>query len=1089
MRRGDSMRPDVGAVLSRLKDFQRATVDYVFRRLYTDPEDERVSRFLIADEVGLGKTLVARGVIAKAVDYLWEDVPRIDVVYICSNLAIAQQNIDRLNITADREFQLASRLTLLPVTVERLHGNKLNFVSLTPGTSFDLRSRLGRYEERIVLYELLREHWDVPSGTLRNILRGNVEKENWKPRVRRFKRRGPSALDDEIRLDFYHALDRRPELRAEYEALAGRIHPLQTHLTRPMRRDRNAWVGKMRRVLARCSLSALEPDLVILDEFQRFKYLLQGEDEIADLARRMFTFSNVKVILLSATPYKMYTLHGEEDEHHYRDFLDTVSFLLEEQPGTMADLERAIDTYRDALLRLGRGTRGQLMEAKETIEQSLRQVMVRTERLAVSADRHGMLEETLTANGEIRSRDLASFVHLDGIARALDAGDQISYWKSASYPVNLMDDYKLKRQLDHALEESPSDDLVDLVARAQEHLLCWDDVQAYREVDPGNARLRALWKDAVETNNWQLLWMPPSLPYYRPGGPFHKVKPQGCTKSLIFSAWRLVPKCIAMLLSYEAERRMLDVHQRDFAYSELTEKRSPLLDFARSEDRLTGMPVLCLVYPCLTLAEKLDPLQLSIDLAQPDMPERQAVLEAARKKIRQLFHEATASQSIPKEGRPDEGWYWAALAILDRHFQTDELEGWLSTADESLGWRGLVEGESGSSRFGEHVDAFYAMFEDPNALGPLPSDIFDVLAHVALSSPAVTALRALLRLFQLQDDDDWPAFLQSAARIGMGFRSLLNQPEAISLLQGLYPEAPYWEKALHYGLDGNLQAVLDEYFHVLRESLGLMDSGPGASALKMSERVETALSIRAPTLRFDEISVENGKRLRVDDRGLRCRYALRFGDDRSWDDETRMRDVDVRIAFNSPFRPFVLATTSVGQEGLDFHQYCHRVIHWNLPSNPVDLEQREGRVHRYKGHVIRRNLARNYPLSRITPDQPLGDPWEQLFEQAIQDRPADANDLVPFWIYEAKADEDAAFKIERRVPVLPLSSEIPHLDRLKKSLVVYRSVFGQPRQPELVAFLASRLDEGEIEGFVRISTIDLSPPKASNASSSDEPST
>ena len=40
------------------------------------------------------------------------------------------------------------------------------------------------------------------------------------------------------------------------------------------------------------------------------------------------------------------------------------------------------------------------------------------------------------------------------------------------------------------------------------------------------------------------------------------------------------------------------------------------------------------------------------------------------------------------------------------------------------------------------------------------------------------------------------------------------------------------------------------------------------------------------------------------------------------------------------FRPFVLASTSVGQEGLDFHTYCHRLVHWNLPSNPVDLEQR-----------------------------------------------------------------------------------------------------------------------------------------------------
>ncbi|OYD87210.1 hypothetical protein CDG77_30600 [Nostoc sp. 'Peltigera membranacea cyanobiont' 213] len=54
-----------------------------------------------------------------------------------------------------------------------------------------------------------------------------------------------------------------------------------------------------------------------------------------------------------------------------------------------------------------------------------------------------------------------------------------------------------------------------------------------------------------------------------------------------------------------------------------------------------------------------------------------------------------------------------------------------------------------------------------------------------------------------------------------------------------------------------------------------------------------------------------------------------------------------KIFFKSQFRSFVLATTSVEQEGLDFHLYYHAIVHWNLPSNPVDLEQREGRVHGY----------------------------------------------------------------------------------------------------------------------------------------------
>ncbi len=44
-------------IMAGLKDFQRRAVDYVFRRLYTD--EDRVNRFLFADEGGLGETFVA----------------------------------------------------------------------------------------------------------------------------------------------------------------------------------------------------------------------------------------------------------------------------------------------------------------------------------------------------------------------------------------------------------------------------------------------------------------------------------------------------------------------------------------------------------------------------------------------------------------------------------------------------------------------------------------------------------------------------------------------------------------------------------------------------------------------------------------------------------------------------------------------------------------------------------------------------------------------------------------------------------------------------------------------------------------------
>ena len=134
-------------VMADLKDFQCDAVEYVFQRLYKDEDATR--RFLVASETGLGKTLVARGVIARAVDYLHDKVDRTDVLYICSNADIARQNIDRLNVTGRSNFAFAGRITLLPTVMHQLEkkgadrADRVNFISFTPGTTFDLKKLHG----------------------------------------------------------------------------------------------------------------------------------------------------------------------------------------------------------------------------------------------------------------------------------------------------------------------------------------------------------------------------------------------------------------------------------------------------------------------------------------------------------------------------------------------------------------------------------------------------------------------------------------------------------------------------------------------------------------------------------------------------------------------------------------------------------------------------------------------------------------------------------------------------------------------------------------------------------------------------------
>ena len=99
----------------------------------------------MADEVGLGKTLVARGVIAQAIDHLWDTVDRIDVVYICSNAQIARQNLAKLRVGGDDRAPPRRPPDHAGHRARRhLEGRKLNFVSFTPGTSFNFAQQRGQ---------------------------------------------------------------------------------------------------------------------------------------------------------------------------------------------------------------------------------------------------------------------------------------------------------------------------------------------------------------------------------------------------------------------------------------------------------------------------------------------------------------------------------------------------------------------------------------------------------------------------------------------------------------------------------------------------------------------------------------------------------------------------------------------------------------------------------------------------------------------------------------------------------------------------------------------------------------------------------
>lgn len=1086
-----TIRPNCDAILSDLKDFQRKTVDYVFRRLYTDPNPTR--RFLVADEVGLGKTMVARGIIAKTIDHLWESVPRIDILYICSNSDIAAQNINRLNCYSDEFNSKTTRITLLPSVINDLANSKVNFISLTPETSFKQSQGMGIGDERALLYLMLRDAWSLPMDAPECILAGNMDLNRFRHIIKRYGKR--YIIDPSLKERFLETMEQsidedrkngKKDIETRFKDLCFPYSRIRFNISEDDKKERARCISELRSLLARSCIDALEPDLIILDEFQRFKHLLSGEDPARELAEQLFSYSDenseARVLLLSATPYKMYTTADESGtDDHYLDFLNTLEFLHQDPAETEA-CKSLLNDYRRELFRIADGDLTRLLGIRDALEQKLRRIMVRNERLAVSKDRNGMLTEIAGRAVALEQEDLLSYCTLQQIAEIIDENDSLEYWKSSPYLLNFMEDYRFKRAFDNVCE-TPEEgrQLSQSLASSNGLLLSWKDIADYKQIDPLNARLRSQLTEIVGSNAWKLLWIPPALPYYEVGPPFSDVG--DFTKRLVFSSWKVVPKMMASLMSYEAERRMIGIWDPTIKNTPEARKRfSSLLRFSCSSDgerRLTGMPVLGIIYPSLTLARECDPLKIAME-SKNRLMHIEEMQTHVRERVERLL--APLIGNATEEGPEDENWYWAAPILLDKHNYADDTKDIFVQPNLANIWKDNgcsveddeEEEEGNTSLWHKHVSKASKLIDSPPSLGRPPRDLSFVITQMALAGPGVSALRALARITGGLGEplaEIW----NYAAQISWSFLHLFNLPGPTYLIRGLNSTSegknpPYWRMVLEYCVNGCLQATLDEYAHFLKEYEGLINHSRIDIAQKIASAIGGALSLRTVSLDVKEVCIDEVSReITQNPQTMRTQFALRLGGDLI-DEGKSVARAQVRRAFNSPFWPFVLITTSIGQEGLDFHPYCHAVVHWNLPANPVDLEQREGRIHRYKGHAIRKNLAQYYGFSALNPAD--NDPWEALFKAGVRDREPDASDLVPYWIFPT---EDGA-KIERHVPSLPLSRDMERLDGLHHSLTLYRMVFGQTRQEDLISFLRSYNQPDAIDDLAQKLKIDLSPP-------------
>jgi len=1053
------------------KPFQDATVAHVLNALRAHGGSRR---FLVADEVGLGKTRVAQGLMESLSREPREAKP-VRVFYMCSSLSIAAQNRDTLlKVIVDQAERKnasirADRLDMLPSAP--VNGTAPFYLyTLTPTTTGG--EGTGRVDERVVIGKALQAVCEplARRWAFLNRLCAPASNRTWQARW------------DTIQIRDRGVLERfRPRACA---ALGLADHAWEETLADAvesgLKEKPRATVEGMRRAMTLAVLEQLQPDLVIFDEFQRFFEMLppaEGETTDEDDGDRwreaheiMRTIVGARlprerrpaVLMLSATPYRLFARMRDGQQHH-EEFYQLAEFLFDDGGREVQALRQDFTRYRRHLVSDAPGSEDVLV-TRDSIERRLLRVMCRSERAGLLADEP--TGEAVTSDRpelpvHLEIDDVRAFRHLNEAARHIDFGVE-PYWSSIPYPLQAMDrGYKLRQKA-----EPPR-----LRADDGGIRLAFKGVRRYARLHHPHPRLRGL-LEVCPPELLALPWLPSSRPWWELGPPFRAAAAGGsASKALLFSRFRAVPRIVAAVLSYEAERLAFDavLGSKRSAYDYFARSRSsPARELAASPVRgkrpaglrrqpspsfglsAKGRPgenrrTLLMFLPAPALAALGNPLLLE-QIGSGRMT-KEGALADVRARISSAL--GVTPESPTTTGTASGAWRW--VATLERGAST-----WGAFQSALRTWESGVRASHPGAA--QACRDFLAAPPPSSAAQPSPVEL-DELAELALLGPGNVLLRAVQRVFGAgagaagaRDGED-PAVRRLGRLLSIAIHSLrtyLDAPEWHRFLR--VDEGTVTSKRVGYPevvrqaiWNGNLEATLDEYLVTL-QGLGAVEPDDAEESAAL-DALERALAIRDALVRIHRLGTRAS-----DSVGMRCHAAMPFGLSASEvvDTTGALRGDTLRVAFNSPFRPMVLATTSIGQEGLDFHVYCRHVVHWDLPGNPIDLEQREGRVSRYGSLAVRSVLAaqiRELPRDRS--------PWHALSAK-LEER---AGGLTPWWCVPGAA-------IQRSVFVPSFSSQAEDLADLEKALALYRLTLGQSDQEHLLRALERRVD-GEKDGDAR----------------------
>lgn len=1000
-------------ILNNLKEFQKATVYKVVELLTNN------NRVLVADEVGLGKTLIAKGVIAKLVSEK-TDINPFKVVYICSNATIAAQNLKKLSIGENTDIDNAStsRLSMQHLKIyEQKNNSQIQLISLTPATSFNITgsSSGGIVEERALIYALLCKLKVKGIGKLRSNFQMKAKK-NWDNKISEYEERISKINEKEYVTEISKKIT---------DEIKEKITKFSNNKNNKDNKEFSKIIGELRYLFASISIEMLNPDLVIMDEFQRFKDLIDfnndtEKSEMQMLAKKFLcnnnsnnsnntnNTNNTKVLLLSATPYKLYSTNEEnnssDQDNHYNEFINVINFLSNSSGDNK--INNLINDYSNSFL--DNIESNNIQKNKKELEKYLLKYICRTERIFALNNNSAIIKhrrETL----EVNEKDIKSYIQLQNLLNTAEIAEYapIEFIKSAPYILSFMTDYKLKDKIINNIEENK--EIKKYINKSDLLFINKDSISKYKTFEYTNAKFNYLLKEVFQKDEEKLLWVPPSKPYYKPSGVFENK--ENFSKILIFSKWVFVPRMITTLITYEAERRVLQSLPKTYK-NDKKDKNLLTLFFKYQLNRN-------------------ETYKFYNNIIKPQ------IKESSYKKILLLGYDENNKECYDENNEEYCKEYVKVLDnILSLYNPYDNLENLENLDDIKIS----IANNCNLNEYEKIFDNVEGLSEDKKP---------EYIALLSIASPMVVAYRTICRY---SEDIKQNKIIKQAKEIAKAFINMFSAKHIYAVIEAAISNKDsgqyFFEKLLLYCAQGNLQAVFDEYAHLITSGNKIKNED---DLYKFATLFEEALNL--PSAHYN-VDTKNSFSNSSKPFPMRSHYAVSFLKGTGGNEKNNEKRRESLIhSFNSPFRPFILTSTSIAQEGLDFHQYCRKIVHWNLPHNPIDIEQREGRINRFKNYAIRKNIANKYGNIKDIEDN--ADIWNIMFQKAYKDlNKEDKSGLVPYWIlpenFLNNQDDDKNIYIESIIPEYPFSKDSLIYNKLMHILSYYRLSLGQVGQEEFL---------------------------------------